>query len=202
MKNTYGVFSNISDNCIIKIFKKTGFVVMLRFILEEGILGGLLEIWNLRRLRINTLVVLLYTALSSAQAFDSRLDPHISKFENLSKIKVTTDISIGYIKDHGMVIKSASGICDRIQNKAILNVLRWDEFSYIYKEFLVFHELGHCMLKRGHPDHQRGYFVPKFLRSGMCPASIMESGTTMRKMTDECYLRYNKYYIMELFNGK
>ncbi|MDF9796205.1 hypothetical protein OKW21_001468 [Catalinimonas alkaloidigena] len=64
----------------------------------------------------------------------------------------------------------------------------WDHFSDAYKEFIVFHELGHCVLNRSHLE--TSFF------NGVCK-SIMRSGN------GECFDFYSSstraYYVDELF---
>jgi len=66
----------------------------------------------------------------------------------------------------------------------------WDRSSAWAKEMVVFHELGHCVLDRGHKEDKD--------QNGSC-LSIMHSGTT------NCLVRYNSdnkdYYLDELFLG-
>ena len=64
----------------------------------------------------------------------------------------------------------------------------WRRSSSLFKEFIVFHELGHCYLNRGH--------LETAFSNGAC-ASIMRSGT------GNCLDNYNSstraFYIDELF---
>jgi len=66
----------------------------------------------------------------------------------------------------------------------------WNQFSSNRKEMVVFHELGHCVLGRGHTEEEDD--------NGSC-LSIMNSGTS------GCNVLYNKtnktYYLQELFSG-
>ena len=64
----------------------------------------------------------------------------------------------------------------------------WNASSYIDREFVVFHELGHCVLSRGHSEAS--------FQNGICQ-SIMASGT------GSCLSAYTinnrEYYLDELF---
>jgi len=65
----------------------------------------------------------------------------------------------------------------------------WNRASDNFKEMIIFHELGHCYLDRGHREGQ--------LESGNC-ISIMRSGIEPCR---DAYSNLNKaYYIQELFN--
>ncbi len=60
-------------------------------------------------------------------------------------------------------------------NTVIIDKFYWDSASELEREFLVFHELGHCVLDREHLDNSDG--------QGFC-VSIMTSGTGF------CTIRY------------
>lgn len=66
----------------------------------------------------------------------------------------------------------------------------WNRASALLREMVVFHELGHCVLERGHEESEN--------KNGIC-LSIMNSGTT------DCFVNYNnntkEYYLDELFSG-
>lgn len=61
-------------------------------------------------------------------------------------------------------------------NEVVLDARNWDRIDNQEKEYVVFHELGHCILKRSHNDSQDN--------SGVCQ-SIMQSGEGL------CQNRYN-----------
>ncbi|NND34243.1 MAG: hypothetical protein HKN76_16775 [Saprospiraceae bacterium] len=64
----------------------------------------------------------------------------------------------------------------------------WNRSTYLGREMIVFHELGHCVLNR---DHDEGTFP-----SGLC-RSIMRSGTCCCR---DAYTSQNRaYYLDELF---
>ena len=66
----------------------------------------------------------------------------------------------------------------------------WKNASPLYREFIIFHELGHCFLNRGHLEES--------FNNGLC-VSIMRSGN------GSCFDGYNvntrNYYINELFDA-
>ena len=65
----------------------------------------------------------------------------------------------------------------------------WQSSNNMHREFIVFHELGHCFLDRGHDDSKDA--------NGKC-ASIMNSGSA------QCRANYTtesrNAYLDELFN--
>lgn len=90
---------------------------------------------------------------------------------------------------------------------------RWwnNNKSNLQRQALIFHELGHCLLYRGHidPSFNSGFFgeverllfdigffkLKKSLYDG-CPASIMDSYI----LNEYCLNNHYDYYINELFN--
>ncbi len=73
--------------------------------------------------------------------------------------------SIGKIHTPGLV-----GICNHnadTPNHVMIDIDFWRNASQLAKEMIIFHELGHCFLHRGHNDDQH--------HNGTCK-SIMRSG--------------------------
>jgi hypothetical protein len=75
-----------------------------------------------------------------------------------------------------------------INNEVTIDKSFWNNSSDLYKEFVVFHELGHCVLLRDHEESADG--------SGRC-LSIMRSGLTNCK--DSYTLQNRKRFLDELF---
>ncbi|MFT6336293.1 MAG: hypothetical protein ACJATI_003051 [Halioglobus sp.] len=66
----------------------------------------------------------------------------------------------------------------------------WNKASHSLKEMIIFHELGHCILGRGHKEDT--------FENGVCQ-SIMRSGLGSCK---DAYVAQNRaYFISELFAG-
>lgn len=141
------------------------------------------------------LVLLLLASCSTPSLTD-----HIRKFERITKTKVDVPVVLDTIRDADNNVRpNAWGVCFKYPNRVVLNSDTWYNLSWLMQEFLVFHELGHCILNLGHPDHHRNYQVPEMFRNNTCPTSIMESGTTGRKMTEGCYKEFYDYYLGELY---
>ncbi len=89
------------------------------------------------------------------------------------------------IDDRGVV-----GQCieNSTSKSIVIDVERWQSLDQLEKEFIVFHELGHCYLDRGHIDNKD--------TNGSC-LSMMHSSATV------CDITYNsntrKTYLDELF---
>ena len=67
--------------------------------------------------------------------------------------------------------------------------LFWNQAPHLLKEMVIFHELGHCILGRGHKEDS--------FSNGIC-RSIMRSGLGTCK---DAYITENRdYFIQELFS--
>ena len=87
--------------------------------------------------------------------------------------------------------ENVAGSCrfgSNIDNAVTIDQTFWNRSSSLYKEFVVFHELGHCVLLRDHDESTDA--------QGRC-LSIMRSGTT--QCTDSYSLQNRDRFIDELF---
>ncbi len=126
---------------------------------------------------------------------DERLWPYFERFEAAGIERgFDTDLVVaritGVIED--LDGAHVAGQCTTFGNfrpgRVTLDTEFWNRSSDLFKEFIVFHELGHCYLDR---DHREDTFS-----NGRC-VSIMRSGTL------DCRDNYNvatrESYIDELF---
>lgn len=141
--------------------------------------------------------VIMFTACEKddpAVVVDAALQPYFDRFVDEGALRgVTVDFSA--IEVEAMLSdidgNNINGQC--ISNSARANTLLvdnafWNGASDIEKEFVIFHELGHCYLDRSHLDTENS--------DGTC-ASMMHSGTS------GCTNAYNQmtrsFYLDELF---
>lgn len=126
---------------------------------------------------------------------DERLWPYFERFE-------VAGVARGFEVD--LVVARITGVIEELEEEHVagqcttfgnarpgnvtLDAEFWNRSSDLFKEFIVFHELGHCYLNRG---HREGAFS-----NGHC-VSLMRSGTL------DCRDNYNAAtrasYIDELF---
>jgi len=126
--------------------------------------------------------------------------PHFQKFEEealargISIDLVQEGISgrIATINDNGVI-----GQCNynsHLSNHVTVDKNFWDQASTNFKEFVVFHELGHCSLLRGHLEE-----ATPLGRVNVC-TSIMRSGTGGCR--DNYHTATRETYLDELFLAK
>lgn len=121
--------------------------------------------------------------------------PYFERFEQAGavhgiKVDLVKEQLTGIIED--LPTESVAGQCNFYShgpNHIIIDSEFWSRASDHFKEMIIFHELGHCVLDR---DHREGQ-----LDNGFC-LSIMRSGE------QPCRDVYNEntkeYYIEELFH--
>ena len=114
---------------------------------------------------------------------DAPLQPYFDRFEaeaalrgvtiDLVALRVSGDVRlIGTINVIGQCVHT-----EKEPNTVIVDVIYWNSANDLEKEFLIFHELGHCALNRDHIDDSDG--------NGDC-VSMMTSGTGL------CHINYTE----------
>jgi hypothetical protein len=84
-----------------------------------------------------------------------------------------------------------AGYCLLASNTVVISTKVWDTLNDAGKKALLFHEWGHCILRREHVDD----YAP--LANGFCPISIMYPYIDP---AETCYNKHNKtWYDEELF---
>jgi hypothetical protein len=104
-----------------------------------------------------------------------------------------TTIPVAGILSHTLA-PEISGQCQHDSNspdRLLINQSYWSRSNAMEREFLVFHELGHCYLQRPHLDNKDG--------RGVC-ISIMHSGASACRNDYDTDTR--SAYLDELFNPK
>lgn len=73
-------------------------------------------------------------------------------------------------------------------NTVIIDKLYWDAATDLEREFLVFHELGHCVLDREHLDNSDGQgFCVSMMTSGTGLCTIRYTAVNRESMLDELF---------------
>jgi hypothetical protein len=123
----------------------------------------------------------------------SQFAPYVQKFEQASTTQgPTVQVTDLIVKFGAMENQYERGICELDGDNTptiLVNEDAWDDMSEDERESLIFHELGHCVLKRKHRADQMGPGIP---------ASLMNPYT----IPGWTYEQYKKYYIEELFSQK
>ena len=126
---------------------------------------------------------------------DAALKPYFQRFENeASKRGLEVDLTEAGITGSIVEITDnhVAGRCSYGRgfnpNRVTIDEGFWNRASDLFKEFIVFHELGHCYLLRGH--------LETAFSNGAC-VSVMRSGT--QDCLDNYNFRTRDFYVDELF---
>ncbi|MEM7658145.1 MAG: hypothetical protein AAF399_18610, partial [Bacteroidota bacterium] len=136
--------------------------------------------------------MLLACEITAPPEQDPEIKPYVDRFQKEAQLRgldFSTELaSISYTFEE----TSFGGVCYRLENRFIVNRSVWNDYTDQGKEYLVFHELGHCILDR---DHENEYLI-----AGEC-SSIMkgtEDGKRCRRnLAAEIW---RTYYVDELFD--
>ena len=131
----------------------------------------------------------------AAVLVDPSLDPYFNKFVVEANLRGID------IEDHSRLIGGAfddlgegvRGQCQHLSDdseRVVIDRTYWNQSSSIEREFIVFHELGHCILNRSHLDTKS----PR----GEC-ASIMHSSSFSCRNTYDANTR--EQLLDELFSN-
>lgn len=121
---------------------------------------------------------------------DSRLKPYFDRFEEEATLR-GLDLDFTDLEGRIEELDGLGGQCVRntaLPDQVLIDFVFWTQASEFEKEFIVFHELGHCVLNRSHLETKNP--------DGSC-LSIMHSGSS------GCRFIYNEgnreEYLEELF---
>ena len=79
---------------------------------------------------------------------------------------------------------------DAEPNSVIIDKVYWDKANDLQREFVVFHELGHCALNRGHLDDadNQGNCI-SIMNSGTGLCNVLYTTGNRSKMLDELFMK-------------
>ncbi|GLR19787.1 hypothetical protein [Portibacter lacus] len=123
--------------------------------------------------------IVLVCVGSCAKEYGYDVDPEIQPFFDLFEEEaalrgITVDLdaagigaTIDFIRDNSTVGQCQNS--DEGNRRVLVDKSFWADYDYYGKEFIIFHELGHCYLDRLHEN--------SVLTGNIC-ASIMQSGVS------------------------
>jgi len=153
-----------------------------------------------KKIHTSFILLLLFSILISNCAKDNTyiVDASVQPYFDLFEVEAQKrGIEVDLAKDliNGIVVEIADaavyGQCATTSSTGVRTVRvdseYWEIASAAEREFLIFHELGHCVLERGHLDTRD--------QDGNC-ISIMHSGTSPCRFR---YVEERETYLEELF---
>jgi len=94
----------------------------------------------------NTIIVERDVETTTGYRVEKEIKPYVDEFNRICKIKSDTNVRFGLLEGDTV------GLCiyDFFNSNVIIDESAWESYSHNKREVLVFHELGHCVLNRGH----------------------------------------------------
>lgn len=124
---------------------------------------------------------------------DSGLQDFVQRFETAGNIQVDSLVvkfgDTGAPQSNGEQIVGYCQLSPGLVPTVVISTEYFNEIADAQREELIFHELGHCVLDRGHTATALG---------DGCPSSIMDPYT----LDPYCYSEHYEYYKEELFQTK
>jgi hypothetical protein len=121
---------------------------------------------------------------------DARLKPYFERFQDEAILR-GLELDFSEIEGRIEELEGVGGRCEHnseLPDVVKINFVFWEQANEVDREFIVFHELGHCVLNRTHLDTKK--------TDGTC-RSIMHSGTSGCRNTYGPDTR--EAYLQELF---
>lgn len=136
---------------------------------------------------------LLLGCSSDTVHVDNELQSFYEEFVNEARLRGIS-VDVGQVEGHIEFLRQSGvvGQCQRNtddDNVIIIDKLYWKDITPLEKEMVVFHELGHCVLNRGH--------INDVNKEDFC-ISIMGDGVSCTSNYTE---ETREYYLDELFEN-
>ena len=138
-------------------------------------------------------MLLIYTSCidEPSNEIDPALQPYVDLFFEEAQKR---DLNM-FPEDFSFSVKFGEkqhlGVCSTASKEILINEFYWRQFSELDREYVMFHELGHCILDRLHDNGA--------LPNGECK-SIMNALGECRE-NQENYNVWRTYYLDELFDS-
>ncbi len=125
---------------------------------------------------------------------DAPLQEYFDRFEAEAALRgVTIDYDVLQISGDIRIIATPNviGQCIRTEEEAntvVVEKFYWDSADDLEREVLIFHELGHCALDRGHLDDSDGQgHCISIMTSGTGACDVVYTAATRDELIDELF---------------
>lgn len=130
-----------------------------------------------------------------ARTVDDELAPWFEKFKEEGAAR---GIGVDFVQANisgvleNITTDNVSGQCVHNSidpDQVVIDITAWEQASELKREFLVFHELGHCFLKRSHLETTRSDGTcASMMHSGLSNCRDAYSNSTRTTYLDELFL--------------
>lgn len=130
--------------------------------------------------------MLLAQACGRAPVIDPEFQSYVKSFEDAAEVTVWSDIEFS-----DELKPTSAGTCNHSSKAIKINRAEWQKWPTTYREQIMFHELGHCVLDRATHDES--------MKSDNNPRSIMHPSFGVIPK----YWKTNRAaYLKELIDGR
>lgn len=145
-------------------------------------------------------LIITATLLTGSAAFAGEVQDIVLEFVQQSQ-RFSQVVALGTLEQPKIQMKFSymdnwvHGVCRTISDGSIeveLNTSEWEKFDAIERKILVFHELGHCVLRRDHND------LLGTIDGAKRPISLMHS-TVVHSLAQSSFEANQDQYLQELF---
>lgn len=141
---------------------------------------------------------LLYPGCGEEEQVEVYIDPEVQPYLDLFIEEAGLRGMEIHIEEYALSIsieqidrENVAGQCTQASgsyNYIIIDPVYWRAYTEMSREALLFHELGHCILERGHLDDQdEDGFCVSIMESGGGDCMMVYSETTREKYLDELF---------------
>ncbi len=153
---------------------------------------------NNRYLYIIILIGLLFSGCREDEQIEVYIDPEVLPYLDLFIAEAASRGLEIRIEDYALSItvehidrENVAGQCTQATgsyNHIIIDPVYWKGYTEMNREALLFHELGHCILDRGHLDDQdeNGYCI-SLMESGGGGCTMIYTEINREKYLDELF---------------
>jgi hypothetical protein len=147
-------------------------------------------------------IILIFSGISCTKDevielfVDTSLQEYFNRFAEEGALRnVVVDFESSKVNGYIRLITSQGviGQCahdDTKPNTVIIDRTYWSTATDLEREFLVFHELGHCVLNREHLDDADAHGdCISIMTSGSSQCRINYTGMTREKLLDELFMK-------------
>ena len=124
---------------------------------------------------------------------DAALQPYFDKFVEEGFLR-GQEIDLTAKRIEGFIVEieeeDVAGQCSYSSSstrKVNIDINYWNRATDLEKEFVVFHELGHCYLERSHSDNQENRSCTSIMHSGTSGCRFRYNSTTRDTYLDELF---------------
>ena len=133
------------------------------------------------------------TGIEKDLYIEAALVPYFERFEEEGQLRgLSIDLASKNIEGYLISISEENvvGQCtygSSTVRRVNIDTEYWNQATELEKEFVVFHELGHCYLERPHSDNQENKICQSMMHSGTGDCRFRYSTTTRTTYLNELF---------------